>query len=192
MSEWLCARIAHAVGLPVPECFIAKLAPECFKAWRACNPGDYPTIVTDANPYVFASKNVESAKDVINVESDLGNVDIALLAKIYAFDAFVRNADRTDYNSNLLINYGVHVIDHNNAFDVAFDPVRFAGDHLLRSYYERASTSDLAAFGQKLRDTVTTSFLESVWSEMPAEWTDAGEVVFSLGEVKNVLLGSAG
>jgi len=33
----------------------------------------------------------------------------------------------------------------------------------------------------------TGSCIDAVWSEMPVEWTDVGDSVFSLNEVKRVL-----
>jgi len=118
MLEWICARIAHAVSLPVPVCHIARLPYGLFASWRADNGESYPSLVTEANQYVFASRNVEAAKDVIDAAQDLQDADSTLLSKIYMFDRFIRNTDRTDVNSNLLINGGVHVIDHND--DVRF------------------------------------------------------------------------
>lgn len=189
MLEWLCAKIAQTVGLPVPECRIAKLTPRLFRSWQSFNGDSCPAIVTDANPYVFASCNVEAAKDVIDPLSDLRDVDPLLLAKVYMFDRFIRNTDRTDVNSNLLINGSFHVIDHNNALDKDFDADLFAQTHILRSFYSRMPETDEALFEQVVRSTVTSVFLESIWSEMPSEWTDPGESVLSLEDVCGILLG---
>jgi len=183
MAEWLCARMAQALGLPVPPCDILYLDPKCFDGWCATVGGGLPALVIPANPYVFASLNVPDAKDVSEPESELRHEDPLLLARIYAFDAFVRNMDRTDFNSNLLINSGVHVIDHNNAFDPSFDPREFARTHILRGYYAKAAPRDKTDFADRIRSTITPDFLASAWSEMPEAWTDVGRGVFSLEAV---------
>lgn len=189
MSEWLCARIAHALSLPVPECFISKIEPEKFRAWRACQTGDCPSLVTDTNPYVFCSRHVDAAKDVITPELDLKGLDAGQLAKIFAFDLIIRNTDRTESNSNLLVNHGIHVIDHNNAFSRMFELQQFSKEHVLRNFCGRELPTDIDGFRNEFRSTITSSFLDNVWSEMPTAWTDVGEEVFSLEEVKNILLG---
>jgi len=188
MLEWLCAGIAHAVGLPVPECHIAKLNFRIFTAWRDNAGESCPVIVTETNQYVFASRHVESAKDVIDVENDLRDADPNLLAKIYIFDRFIRNTDRTDVNSNLLVNGGIHVIDHNNALDTGFDEESFSQTHVLRDFHALMPQDDRRRFEQKIRATVTPEFLDAVWSEMPADWTDPGASVLSLDDVKDILL----
>jgi len=191
ISEWICARIGRVLRLPVPECHIMRMDRTYFKRWCECNGGSCPQIVTETNQYVFASRHVEDAKDVICAESDLRNVDVRLLARIFLFDAFIRNTDRTACNSNLLINGGVHVIDHNNAFDWAFDQVAFMREHALSPLVSEIVRRESAAFECECREVVTEQFLDEVWSEMPGEWTDVGESVLSLERIKDFLLGGA-
>ena len=191
MSEWICARVARSLGLPVPECQIMKLDVSYFRSWCDCNVGDFPRLVTDANQYVFASKHVEDAKDVICAAADLHDADQRLLARIKMFDARIRNMDRTAVNSNLLVNGGVHVIDHNNAFDAAFDRETFDREHVLTPLVTAVDRQVSVEFERKFDEVVTEDFLDSVWSEMPAEWTDPGEVALPLAMVKEFLLGGA-
>ena len=191
ISEWVCARIARKLGLPVPACDILRLDPTLFRDWSVCQGGRVPQLVTESNPFVFASSNVEDSKDVIDIERDMHCDDPVLLVRICLFDELIRNTDRTDDNTNLLSNAGVHVIDHNNAFDPAFDRETFLREHALRRFRAEADPSVLTAFASQVRQVVTDDFLDEVWSEMPAEWTEAGCEVLSLDEMKGVLLGGA-
>lgn len=191
MSEWVCGRLACCLGLPVPPCDILRLEPKTFESWRRNRGESLPPLVTEANPFVFASTNVENAKDVYDVERDLHGDSPELLARIFLFDELVHNTDRTDYNSNLLSNAGVHIIDHNNAFDPGFDPDVFAREHVLRRFRAAADAELVAEFRELVRKTVTEALLDEIWSEMPAEWTDVGEGVLSLDRVKGILLKEA-
>ena len=188
ISEWVCARIARELGLPVPVCDILRLDPALFQDWVRCQGARLPQLVTEANPFVFASTNVEDSKDVIDIERDLRCDDPGLLARICLFDEFIRNGDRTDDNTNLLSNAGVHVIDHNNAFDQAFDREVFLREHALRRFRTAVDPSVVAAFAERIRQVVTERFLDEVWSEMPVEWTEVGRETLSLESVKGILL----
>ena len=158
-----------------------------FDDWRRCKGVDLPQLVTEANPYVFGSVHVADAKDVFDIDADLRLDDPLLLAKIYLFDELVHNTDRTEYNTNLLSNAGVHVIDHNNAFDPAFDSAVFSREHALRRFREAAKTKSVEAFKVEMRTVITDAFLNEVWTEMPTEWTESGGVNLSLDGVKDVL-----
>ena len=191
ISEWVCSRIARKLGIPVPVCDILRLDPALFRAWVACRDVRLPQLVTDSNPFVFASTNVEDSKDVIDIEKDLHCDDPVLLTRICLFDEFIRNMDRTDDNTNLLSNAGVHVIDHNNAFDPAFDRETFLREHALRRFRKETDPSVVATFASQVRQVVTEDFLDEVWSEMPVEWTETGCEALSLETIKGVLLREA-
>ena len=188
MSEWICARVGRALGLPVPPCDILRLDVATFEDWRRCKGVALPQLVTDANPFVFASVHVANAKDVYDVASDLRTDDPELLARICLFDELIRNTDRTDYNTNLLSNAGVHVIDHNNAFDPAFDRETFAREHALRHFRAALPPEKVAVFAEEVRKVVTEAFLDEVWTEMPVAWTEPGGEVLPLERVKSILL----
>ena len=188
MSEWMCARIARELGLPVPACDILRLDPALFRDWADCQGVHVPQLVTEANPFVFASTNVADSKDVIDIERDLHCDDPGLLARICLFDELICNGDRTDDNTNLLSNAGVHVIDHNNAFDPAFDRKTFLREHALRRFRTAAGSAGVAAFAGQVRQVVTEAFIDGVWSEMPTEWTETGCAALSLETVKDILL----
>ena len=83
------------------------------------------------------------------------------------------------------------MIDHNNAFDLAFDRETFLREHALRRFRAAADPSVAAAFAEQVRQVVTEKFLDEVWSEMPTEWTEIGSETLSLGTMKGVLLREA-
>ena len=188
LSEWVCARVAQRLGIPVPPCDILRLDPVRFQDWARCQGERVPPLVTESNPYVFASTNVADSKDVIDIGRDLRCDDPVLLARICLFDELVHNTDRTDGNTNLLSNAGVHVIDHNNAFDPAFDREAFRREHALRRFAPADGHPLVAAFAAQVREAVTERFLDEVWSEMPAAWTEAGCESLTPEIVKRVLL----
>ncbi|MBQ2630769.1 MAG: hypothetical protein IJG13_13930 [Kiritimatiellae bacterium] len=125
LSEWICGRLASEIGLPIPPFEIFKLARIDFCAWSSVQNAVVPNLVTETNQYVFGSLNVEGCKDVLEPGADLGHIDFKTLAKIYWFDELIHNTDRTDFNSNLLVNGSVYIIDHNNAFDPGFNKACF-------------------------------------------------------------------
>ena len=187
ICEWVCARIAARLGLPVPEPSILRLDAATFETWRVNRNAEAPALVTEANPFVFGSLNIENVKDVFLPKEELANVDAAILAEIYMFDRLVRNTDRTDVNSNLLVNGSVYIIDHNNAFDPAFDLEAFAGEHILREYYQQCDESERRAFREKVTERITAAFIDEVWSEMPDEWTDVGAELIPPDKIKAIL-----
>ena len=189
ISEWICASIASRLDIPVPKFDILRLDPELFESWRRIKGPEVPLLVTEYNPFVFASTNIDEAKDVVDVVKDCAAADRRLLGRIYLFDEFVRNTDRTDGNSNLLTNASIHVIDHNNAFDPEFDAGSFAREHILRAYRAGLAETDVEAVRESVRRDITEGFLDDVWGLMPDAWTDMGSEILPLERVKEVLLG---
>ena len=188
ISEWLCACLAREIGLPIPDFEVFRLDRSDFCAWRAAQNSDAPDLVTGANQFVFGSLNVENCKDVFDPKEDLGHIDTRSLARIYWFDELIRNTDRTDYNSNLLVNGGVYIIDHNNAFDPGFDHSAFANEHILRGCRDAISSDEVHALKTQVRDLSKGAFLERAWNEMPDAWTDVGETALPLDSIRRVIL----
>lgn len=91
LSEWICARVAQRLGIPVPACDILRLDPVRFRDWARCRGELMPQLVTESNPYVFASVNVSDSKDVIDIERDL-RCDYGAFSR----RGLVGNADRVD------------------------------------------------------------------------------------------------
>ena len=188
ISEWVCARLARRIGLPIPNFAIMKLDLSLFREWRTYQNVPVPEIVTETNPFVFASLNVENCKDVLDPETDLKHIDRTLLAKIYFFDKWIHNTDRTDGNSNLLVNGNVYIIDHNNAFDPCFSESSFAADHILRDFGNAIPAWEKDTFMRFCTELARGPFLEEIWSELPEEWTDVGNDLLPLPFIRAILL----
>lgn len=187
ISEWICACLAREVNLPVPNFEIFRLDCKDFRLWRKMQNADVPNLVTETNPFVFGSLNVENSKDVLDPRVDLGHIDPKVLSRIYWFDKLIHNTDRTDYNSNLLVNGRVYIIDHNNAFDPTFTEDEFSSEHILRDYREVISESEVSALKERVCGLVQGVFLDSAWDAMPTAWADVGESVLSLDTIRHVI-----
>lgn len=185
ISEWICAKLAREIGLPIPAFEIFKLDVGLFNEWKLSHGESVPELVTESNQYVFGSLNVENCKDVFNPEEDAAHIDKAVFAKIFHFDELIHNTDRTDFNSNLLVNGNVYVIDHNNAFDPGFDRAVFSGEHILRGYVGEYSPDAVA---DQVGGLVRHGFLDEVWHEMPEAWIDVGEMVLPLETIRGIIL----
>ena len=188
VSEWICGRLAREIGLPIPDFDIFSLDCGDFNAWSGLQNAVVPDLVTEANQFVFGSLNVENCKDVFDSAVELAHIDKKTLARIYWFDELIHNTDRTDFNSNLLVNGDVYIIDHNNAFDPEFKAAAFADEHILRGCRNAISIDEVHALRTRVRDLARGEFLESAWNEMPAVWIDVGETVLSLDSIRRVIL----
>jgi len=188
ISEWICGRLAREIDLPIPDFEIFRLDSKDFNAWSGLQNTIVPNLVTETNQFVFGSLNVENCKDVFDSAVELAHIDRKTLARIYWFDELIHNTDRTDFNSNLLVNGAVYIIDHNNAFDPGFNAAAFADEHILRGCRDAISTNDVHALRTHVRDLARGSFLEWAWNEMPDGWIDAGETVLPLDSIRSVIL----
>lgn len=187
VSEWICARLARRLGLPIPDFAILKLDVSEFRNWRGYQENPVPEIVTEFNQHVFGSLNVEGCKDVVDPKAELSHIDKKVLGKIFLFDKLIHNTDRTDFNSNLLVNRSVYIIDHNNAFDPRFSKNEFADEHILREYQDALAQDEKLCFVRSVVELANGPFLEEVWGEMPCEWTDAGSEILPLAYIRDVL-----
>ena len=46
IAEWVCARIARELELPVPACDILRLDPTAFREWARCRGEHLPQLET--------------------------------------------------------------------------------------------------------------------------------------------------
>ena len=188
VSEWICGRLAREIGLPIPDFEIFSLDLRDFNDWRGLQSAVVPDLVTEVNQFVFGSLNIENSKDVFDSAVELAHIDKKTLARIYWFDELIHNTDRTDFNSNLLVNGNIYIIDHNNAFDPEFNATAFADEHILRGYRDAISIDEAHAFRTLICDLARGAFLDCAWNEMPAGWVDVGETVLPLDSIRRVIL----
>ncbi|CAK0768205.1 HipA-like kinase domain-containing protein [Gammaproteobacteria bacterium] len=190
-TEWLCARLGEAFGLPIAPHAIVTVPEELIEAdlkgWlRGLGAGE-----------VFASCRI-SAVDLTRAHLDL--VSDNMRQDVIAFDWWVRNGDRnlTDLggNPNLLWNPAdggsLVVIDHNLAFDSAFSEETFVNTHVfsadipamfsnvsIRNAYA-ARFAKVLGLWDEICDTLPTS-----WSYIDPEQTIPVE--FLIADVKSML-----
>lgn len=113
INEWICANIAHAVGLPIASFCLLETEEELFEELDRSQKGIG----------LGCSFGSLSQKNAVWFElGDIPSVSPLLQKQIAAFDWLVKNGDRQRGNPNLLIDRSdskLVVIDHNLAFDKA-------------------------------------------------------------------------
>lgn len=92
VNEYVCARLAHTIGVP-------------------CPPGDF-SIVSEPNEIAWVSPlALQETPPPANPE-DIHESNPSLCAGILAFDTWVLNLDRHDWNIIHSANSGTWIIDH--------------------------------------------------------------------------------
>ena len=176
-KEWVCANIARALQLPIPEFEILDVPLRLFENWNNVKGGVAPVLVTSGCHYVFGSRIVGEVKDVLNAnELKDKKVDACTMGRILMFDRMIRNGDRNDWNSNLLMTYGhspsICIIDHNSAFDKDFNRDEFMRNHILRDFYSSIATEDKDRFRKDVKKLLSDGLIADVKSQMPEVWID--------------------
>ncbi len=171
ISEWLGARLANELGLPLPRHAIAEVPEGLSNAEGASELRPGPA---------FASESLApGATDLM--PHDLGRVRPEILAESLVFDAWIRNADRqlgpTGGNPNaMLVSPGSRffLIDHDNAFDPAFDAKTLMAHHPGReqaaAWLDPGRRADWTGRARKAFDKI-----EQFWQELPPEWVEEEE-----------------
>jgi len=166
VKEWVAGPLAQVMGLPAAEVRQVRIPPELIVGNK-----EYEADLGQG--LAFGSLKVEAAErlSLEFIRSD----DDGTLSRILLFDWWVRNSDRAlteiGGNPNLLweVEPGrVVMIDHDNAFDHAFDAAAFREFHALRSHlgaWEPALRGELLAWLE-----AGLSRLEAIWAEIPEEW----------------------
>ncbi len=124
-SEWICAHLGQALGLPLAPFALLQLdealVRELPRDWQAV--GSLPA---------FGSCE---QRHVTWLEPGIRHkVAPQLQRQLLAFDWWVRNPDRLHGNTNLLWSVereALVVIDHNLAFSSCFDAVEFSTQHVF-------------------------------------------------------------
>jgi hypothetical protein len=164
IAEWTCGRLAQALGLPCAAFAVAHV-PEELAA-----PGLVPEFSDLGAGPAFGSLALSHVQE-INL-SHLADVDEALQADVLVFDWWIRNSDRTltgqGGNPNLLWDQdrgSLVVIDHNQAFDPAFDPQAFLDLHVFSGVAGRISRA-----GYQSRLEAALDVFESACEGVPPQW----------------------
>lgn len=168
IAEWLCAHLARACGLAIPDFSLLEIPPELLEAYgpegKALGPG-----------MAFGSRHEADVQEF--AVTQLKQIDAETRRRVLAFDWWVENADRSltvhGGNPNLLWRAALKrllVIDHNEAFDPAFHEADFFATHVFRDQAE-------PLFGDLVSRAETSSFLEAALqsfdaarSSLPEAW----------------------
>ncbi len=170
VAEFLCAALAQALDLPVPPWCVAEVPAELVSptmgGWMSeLGPGP-----------AFASQAVQGTalgwRQAQEVEGSLQGL-------VAAFDWWVLNMDRSltalGGNPNLLWSAGdeephLIVIDHNLAFDEAFDPALFLETHVFRDEFRRLASDYIDREAVRQRFLAVLPVLQAACATIPDEW----------------------
>ena len=170
-AEWIAGRLGAAWGLPIPPIAQIRVPSHLVEA------STFPGVADLGSGIRFGSRHIEGAQEYD--ATLLERTPQPLRLRVLAFDAWIRNTDRTftrpfgsSGNPNLLWrpeNEMLHVIDHNNAF---------LGEDLLRatgfgSHVFSAERKELTpALRAELEADVAKAFrqLGEIFSELPDDW----------------------
>ena len=183
VAEVICAGLARAAGLRVPELVAVELDP----ALAAGEPDQ------EVQDLLRASAGLNLGVDFLPGALDLDRpatvVDSGWAARLLWFDAFVGNVDRSWRNPNLLLWHGrPYAIDHGAALTfhhswpgAAGWPARAydAKDHVVAGMAPDTAAADTAMAGALTRDVV-----DAAVGDVPDEWLTGEPGFHSADEVR--------
>lgn len=170
VCEWVAAQLATAFGLPVADYALAEVPTELIELRVRADIGQLGAGI------VFASRKLPHAQELTVTTRDM--VSPALATDILVFDWWVHNEDRhlTELggNPNLLwdvLSNELAVIDHNQAFDPAFNSSRFLASHVFAAHWDRVFSDHLERRKYKERmesalidlNTIRDNIPDSLW-----------------------------
>jgi hypothetical protein len=169
ISEWVAGRLGRLLNLPIPE-FNTMRVPSALFEFGA----NQETLSRLGRGVLFGSRVVPNTVEIRQADVEL--IDPMLRARVLAFDYWIANSDRVFIegygNPNLLwsdAGRSLTVIDHNLAFEPSLMS-DFWREHIFRDsrslWSERFVEQMSADFTQAL------ARLPTIWSELPAEWTE--------------------
>lgn len=130
IAEWICAHLAQHLGLSIPSFSLLQVPQELATAFG-------PEASALGQGTVFGSLQASGVQEF--AVTQIKHVDTKQRRQLLAFDWWVENADRSlsphGGNPNLLwcaAEKKLLVIDHNLAFDAAFDEAAFFETHVFR------------------------------------------------------------
>lgn len=168
ICEWIAGNLGLALGLPIAPFDIVEVPEELMELNFTLNLADL-----GSGP-AFGSQRQEVME--LNV-SAVNEVSEQLQQDVLAFDWWIRNGDRLltekGGNPNLFWNPGdqeLIVIDHNQAFDAAFDPNAFNELHIFRSQRHRVFGDMLLRQDYNQRFALALNNWPVIRNSLPNEW----------------------
>lgn len=169
ICEWVSAALATAFDLPIAEYALAEVPAALI------DPRVRPDIADLGEGIVFASRQLPHAQE-LNVTTR-ALVEPKLAADILVFDWWLKNEDRhlTELggNPNLLwdIQAGqLAVIDHNQAFDRAFNAGRFLESHVFSAHWNEVFSNFVERERYLAKMTTLLSGLNGIRDSIPGSW----------------------
>lgn len=169
IAEWTCGNLARAFGLPVAEFAIVQI-PEEFSAQ-----GLIPEFGALGVGPAFGSLALHRVQEISLAH--LQDVDVQTQKDVLVFDWWVRNEDRTltghGGNPNLLWDQdrkSLVVIDHNQAFDRAFNIQHFLELHVFSEVAQVVFSDFLSRSEYQARLKAALVAYDNACSAVPAEW----------------------
>lgn len=164
INEWISGNIALSLGLPVAPFELLEVGEELYEEL----PRELQAIGLGA---CFGSQAQKGC--TLLERTDIPNIDPELRLKIAAFDWLIRNEDRTIGNSNLLYRAGnksLIVIDHNCAFDTAFNADNFLSNHIFASDIQPVFTDWILQAEMETWLAPALPAYQNACHNLPTEW----------------------
>lgn len=184
IAEAVCAKLGHRLNLPIPDSAIASVDSDLIAASEDKGFG-----YAIGEGMAFASLWRDSTIPINR--SWIERADRSTLARIYVFDHWVLNGDRTltelGGNPNLLIDLAsgeLVVIDHNLAFSTDYDPTELEVHACRQAWVDERQ---ILVFNEQCRAAMEDSLtiLPELFESLPREWRDATPDIED--EILNVL-----
>ena len=200
MREWISGCLASSLGLPIPQFELIVCDFELSNAWVEAGKVSNETregLVVPLMNIVFGSKEVANAIDMRTCPSNPDPDELKTQAAIYLFDRIIRNSDRTEGNSNVLMqgesDKGFFIIDHSNALAEDFNEESFMTSHLFRDSWAKCTAETRQTIMDQFKATITEAAIQSAWNEMPDVWQDQADAVnMAVDTVKDIVLEGIG
>ncbi len=171
VAELICAELARALGLPVPETALVEL-PEALGR-NEPDPEIHDLLLASVGSN-FGLDYLPGAVTFDPIAGPPPEPDLA--SAIVWFDAFVTNVDRTAKNPNLLSwHRRLYLIDHGAALYFHHDwsnvdqqaeaPFAASARHVLLPFATKLKEAD-----QRLRPMLSASVFERAVAQLPDDW----------------------
>ncbi len=177
IGEVVAGCLGQALGLPIPPFVIASLPPLLFRP----NGGTSAAQAIGRQP-AFASAWQESAQAVTPTSLTLQPQD--MLARLYVFDHWIANGDRSlseiNGNPNLFVRLddnALVAIDHNLAFDPSYDPAKELPLHACRDAWHRVHGRNALCADISDRMDAAIALLPAIIDSLPEEWLEDQEAL---------------
>lgn len=173
MAELVCARLGRAFGLPIPEFTLAKATPGLLDKFTSSSLG---------TGVLFASLRQGGAVPIST--SSIVRVGQSEQQKLFVFDAWIRNEDRTQTEFGGNPNYFLSaetglpfVIDHNLAFDPNFDLSKNLSLHVCSAAWAAAKLNLVTISSLRAEVGQLLLKVEDLRYDVPEEWLDSRPMI---------------